>query len=177
VLHLKFLRFNFSGVLMLSKILVHATLNSSPAAFSCEPRQSLLEVLREGLGLTGTKIACNSGNCGACTVLLDGLPVNACLVLAVEIEGKSVTTIEGISSDAKRRILQEKFVEHTALQCGICTPGFIVSASALLDRHPDPTEEQIRRWLAGNLCRCTGYVNIVRAVQDAAKSLSNEQIS
>jgi carbon-monoxide dehydrogenase small subunit len=162
---------------MLSKILVHATLNGNPTAFSCEPRQSLLEVLREGLGLTGTKIACNSGNCGACTVLLDGLPVNACLVLAVEIEGKSVTTIEGISSDAKRRILQEKFVEHTALQCGICTPGFIVSASALLDRHPDPTEEQIRRWLAGNLCRCTGYVNIVRAVQDAAKSLSNEQIS
>jgi aerobic carbon-monoxide dehydrogenase small subunit len=153
---------------MLSKTLVHATLNGNPVAFSCDPRQSLLEVLREGLGLTGTKIACNSGNCGACTVLLDGLPVNACLVLAVEIEGQSVTTIEGISSDSRRRILQEKFVEHTALQCGICTPGFIVSASALLDRHPDPTEDQIRRWLAGNLCRCTGYVNIVRAVQDAA---------
>jgi aerobic carbon-monoxide dehydrogenase small subunit len=162
---------------MTYKTLIHTTLNSNPVAFSCEPRQSLLEVLREVLGLTGTKIACNSGNCGACTVLLDGLPVNACLVLAVEIEGKSVTTIEGISSAAKRRILQEKFVEHTALQCGICTPGFIVSASALLDRHPDPTEEQIRRWLAGNLCRCTGYVNIVRAVQDAAKSLSNDQIS
>jgi aerobic carbon-monoxide dehydrogenase small subunit len=156
---------------MSNKTLVRATLNGNPTAFSCEPRQSLLEVLREVLGLTGTKIACNSGNCGACTVLLDGLPVNACLVLAVEIEGKAVITIEGISSDTKRRILQEKFVEHTALQCGICTPGFIVSASALLDRHPDPTEEQIRRWLAGNLCRCTGYVNIVRAVQDAAVSM------
>jgi aerobic carbon-monoxide dehydrogenase small subunit len=157
---------------MSSKTLVHSTINGNPVAFSCEPRQSLLEVLRDELGLTGTKIACNSGNCGACTVLLDGLPVNACLVLAVEIAGKSVTTIEGISSDAKRRILQEKFVEHTALQCGICTPGFIVSASALLDRHPDPTEDQIRRWLAGNLCRCTGYVNIVRAVQDAATTIA-----
>jgi carbon-monoxide dehydrogenase small subunit len=157
--------------------LVHITLNGSPAAFSCEPRQSLLEVLREALDLTGTKIACNSGNCGACTVLLDGLPVNSCLVLAVEVEGKSVTTIEGIASDQRKRILQEKFVEHTALQCGICTPGFIVSASALLDRYPEPSEDQIRRWLAGNLCRCTGYVNIVRAVQDAAVYLSKYQKS
>jgi aerobic carbon-monoxide dehydrogenase small subunit len=162
---------------MPSKTLVHTTLNGNPVEFSCEPRQSLLEVLRDELNLTGTKIACNSGNCGACTVLLDGLPVNSCLVLAVEVAGKSVTTIEGIASDQRKRILQEKFVEHTALQCGICTPGFIVSASALLDHHPAPTEEQIRRWLAGNLCRCTGYVNIVRAVQDAALSLSKDQIS
>ena len=160
---------------MTSKTLVHTNLNGYPVIFACEPRQSLLEVLRDELGLTGTKIACNSGNCGACTVLLDGLPVNACLVLAVEVEGKTVTTIEEITADPLKRILQEKFVEHTALQCGICTPGFIVSASALLDRYPDPTEEQIRRWLAGNLCRCTGYVNIVRAIQDAAECLSTNQ--
>jgi carbon-monoxide dehydrogenase small subunit len=155
-------------MLMTSKTLVHTNLNGNPTVFVCEARQSLLEALRDELGLTGTKIACNSGNCGACTVLLDGLPVNSCLILAVEVEGKTVTTIEGITSDPRKRILQEKFVEHTALQCGICTPGIIVSASALLDRYPDPTEEQIRSWLAGNLCRCTGYVNIVRAVKEAA---------
>ena len=153
---------------MPGKILVHTTLNGSPVAFACEPRQSMLEVLQEVLGLTGTKLACNSGNCGACTVLLDGLPVNACLVLAVEVAGKTVTTIEGISNDLKMRILRDKFLEHTALQCGICTPGFIVSAKALLDRNPDPSEQQVRYWMAGNLCRCTGYVNIVRAVHDAA---------
>ena len=156
---------------MPTKVLVHALINKNPVEFSCEPRQSLLEVLRDELGLTGTKLACNSGNCGACTVLLDSLPVNACLVLAVEIEGKAVTTIEGISPAGGLHILQQKFLEHTALQCGICTPGFIVSSVALLDRYPDPSEEQIRHWLAGNLCRCTGYVNIVRAVQDAATRL------
>jgi carbon-monoxide dehydrogenase small subunit len=156
---------------MPNKVLVHALINKNPVEFSCEPRQSLLEVLRDELGLTGTKLACNSGNCGACTVLLDSLPVNACLVLAVEIEGKAVTTIEGISPAGGLHILQQKFLEHTALQCGICTPGFIVSSVALLDRYPDPSEEQIRHWLAGNLCRCTGYVNIVRAVQDAATRL------
>jgi len=162
---------------MSSKVLVHATINGAPVEFSCEPRQSLLEVLRDELGLTGTKLACNSGNCGACTVLLDGLPVNACLVLAVEIEGKAVTTIEGISPADGLHILQQKFLEHTALQCGICTPGFIVSGVALLDRYPDPSEEQIRHWLAGNLCRCTGYDKIVRAVQDAAASLrANPQV-
>jgi len=153
---------------MPSKFLVNATINGAPVSFTCEPRQSLLEVLRDELGLTGTKLACNNGNCGACTVILDGLPVNACLVLAVEIEGKSVTTIEGISTDGGLHILQQKFLEQTALQCGICTPGFIVSAKALLDRYPDPSEEQIRYWLAGNLCRCTGYVKIVQAVQEAA---------
>ena len=162
---------------MPNKVLVHALINKNPVEFSCEPRQSLLEVLRDELGLTGTKLACNSGNCGACTVLLDGLPVNACLVLAVEIEGKAVTTIEGISPADGLHILQQKFLEHTALQCGICTPGFIVSSVALLDRYPDPSEEQIRHWLAGNLCRCTGYDKIVRAVQDAAASLrANPQV-
>ena len=153
---------------MPSKFLVNATINGAPVSFTCEPRQSLLEVLRDELGLTGTKLACNNGNCGACTVILDGLPVNTCLVLAVEIEGKSVTTIEGISTDGGLHLLQQKFLEQTALQCGICTPGFIVSAKALLDRYPDPSEEQIRYWLAGNLCRCTGYVKIVQAVQEAA---------
>jgi aerobic carbon-monoxide dehydrogenase small subunit len=156
---------------MAAKVLVHATLNGDPVQFSCEPPQSLLEVLRDELGLTGTKLACNSGNCGACTVLLDGLPVNSCLVLAVEVEGKSVTTIEGISASEGLHILQQKFLEHTGLQCGICTPGFVVSASALLAANPDPSEAEIRRWLAGNLCRCTGYVNIVRAVQDAAECM------
>jgi carbon-monoxide dehydrogenase small subunit len=149
---------------MPDKVLVHATLNGNPVTFSCAPHQSLLEVLRDDLGLTGTKLACNGGNCGACTVILDGLPVNSCLVLAVEIEGKSVTTIEGISTSGKLHILQQKFLEHFASQCGICTPGVIVCAKALLDRFPDPSEEQIRYWLAGNLCRCTGYVNIVKAV-------------
>jgi carbon-monoxide dehydrogenase small subunit len=156
---------------MSSKVLVHTLLNGSPVEFSCEPRQSLLEVLRDELGLIGTKTACNSGNCGACTVILDGQPVNSCLVLAVEVEGKSVTTIEGIAQKGGLHILQQKFLEHTALQCGICTPGFIVSAWALLQHNPDPSEAQIRRWLAGNLCRCTGYVKIVRAVQDAAAYL------
>jgi len=154
-----------------SAVPVNATINGSPVAFACEPRQSLLEVLRDELGLTGTKLACDSGNCGACTVILDGLPVNACLVLAVEIEGKAVTTIEGIAPADGLHILQQKFLEHTALQCGICTPGFIVSAKALLDRHPHPSEQQVRHWLAGNLCRCTGYDKIVRAVLDAAACL------
>ena len=156
---------------MTTRILVHTTLNAVPVEFLCEPRQTLLEVLRTELGLTGTKAACESGNCGACTVLLDGLPVNSCLVLAVETEGKRVTTIEGITPAEGLHLLQQKFLEHTALQCGICTPGFIVSSAALLERYPDPTEEQVRYWLAGNLCRCTGYDKIVRAVLDAAASL------
>jgi carbon-monoxide dehydrogenase small subunit len=157
--------------MMPTKIPVNAWINETRVTFACEPRQSLLEVLRDELGLTGTKLACDGGNCGACTVLLDGLPVNSCLVLAVEIEGRRVTTIEGIAPSDGLHILQQKFLEHTALQCGICTPGFIVSAKALLDRYPDPTEEQVRRWLAGNLCRCTGYDKIVRAVLDAAATM------
>src|SRR4029077_20528663 len=137
--------------------------------FLCEPRQSLLEVLRDELRLTGTKEGCNNGNCGACNVLLDGRLVNSCLVLAPEVESKSVTTIEGIATPQGLHPLQQKFLENAALQCGICTPGFIVAAKALLEQNPKLSEHQVRHWLAGNLCRCTGYDKIVRAVLDAAK--------
>jgi carbon-monoxide dehydrogenase small subunit len=153
---------------MSKRIPVQTEINGEPVEFLCEPRQSLLEVLREELGLTGTKEGCNNGNCGACNVLLDGVLVNSCLVLAVEVAGRSVTTIEGIAPPDGLHPLQKKFLEHAALQCGICTPGFIVAAKALLDRNPHPTEHQVRHWLAGNLCRCTGYDKIVRAVLDAA---------
>ena len=149
---------------MSKQILIHARINEEDVAFLCEPRQSLLEVLRETLGLTGTKEGCSNGNCGACNVILDGVLVNSCLVLAVEIEGRSVTTIEGIASPAGLHPLQQAFLAHTALQCGFCTPGFIVAAKALLDHNPHPTEPEVRRWLSGNLCRCTGYDKIVRAV-------------
>lgn len=157
--------------MMLPKVTINALVNGEPVAFACEPRQSLLEILRDQLHLTGTKLGCDNGNCGACSVILDGMPVNSCLVLAVEIEGKAVTTIEGITPADGLHILQTKFLEHAALQCGICTPGFIVMAKALLDRYPDPTETQVRRWLAGNLCRCTGYDKIIRAVLAAAADL------
>jgi carbon-monoxide dehydrogenase small subunit len=150
------------------KVHVQTTINGKPAEFLCEPRQSLLEVLRDELRLTGSKEGCNNGNCGACNVLLDGRLVNACLVLGVEAEGREVVTIEGIASKDGLHPLQRKFLEHAALQCGICTPGFIVAARALLERNPQPTEGQVRHWLAGNLCRCTGYDKIVRAVLDAA---------
>ena len=156
---------------MTDAMTVHATINGEAVTFACEPRQSLLEVLRDTLGLTGTKISCDGGNCGACSVILDGAPVNSCLVLAVEVEGKAVTTIEGIAPADGLHILQQKFLEHIAVQCGICTSGFIVMTKALLDRNPNPTELQVRRWLSGNLCRCTGYDKIVRAVMDAAASL------
>ena len=154
---------------------VHALINGEPCTFTCEPRQTLLEVLRDDLGLTGTKLGCGNGNCGLCNVILDGALVNACLVLAVEVEGKTLTTIEGIAPKDGLHILQQKFLEHAALQCGICTPGFIVAAKALLDRYPDPTEPQVRSWLAGTLCRCTGYDKIVRAVLDAAAVVRESQ--
>ncbi len=153
---------------MTHKILVHATINGEKVEFACEPRQSLLEMLRETLGLTGTKEGCGNGNCGACNVILDGTLVNSCLVLAVEAEGRKVTTIEGIAGKDGLHPIQQKFLEHAALQCGFCTPGFIVATKALLDQNPDPSEAEVRRWLAGNLCRCTGYDKIVRAVLDAA---------
>lgn len=156
---------------MSDKVRVRTRINSEEVEFLCEPRQSLLEVLREELGLTGTKEGCNNGNCGACSVILDGVLVNSCLVLAVEVEGKSVTTIEGIALPEGLHPLQQKFIEHTALQCGICTPGFIVAAKALLDHNPNPTEQEVRHWLAGNLCRCTGYDKIVRAVLDTAAAM------
>jgi carbon-monoxide dehydrogenase small subunit len=147
---------------------VASTINGKETDFLCEPRQSLLEVLRDELRLTGSKEGCNNGNCGACNVLLDGRLVNSCLVLAVEAQGRQVTTIEGVATPQGLHPLQQKFLEHAALQCGVCTPGFIVAAKALLDQNPKPTEHDVRLWLAGNLCRCTGYDKIVRAVLDAA---------
>jgi xanthine dehydrogenase molybdenum-binding subunit len=153
---------------MPAKVRVCTQINGEEVEFLCEPRQSLLEVLREELGLTGAKEGCNAGTCGACSVILDGVLVNACLVLAVEVEGRSITTVEGIAPAAGLHPLQQKFLEHMAVQCGICTPGLIISAKALLDRHPHPSEQQIRAWLGGNLCRCTGYDKVVRAVLDAS---------
>ena len=155
---------------MSNKVRVQATINGTATEFLCDPRQSLLEVLRDTLNLTGAKEGCNNGNCGACNVILNGVLVNSCLVLAAELDGGDLTTIEGVSLSGELHPLQKKFLEHGALQCGICTPGFIVSAKALLDHNPDPTEHDVRLWLAGNLCRCTGYDKIVRAVLDAADS-------
>ena len=155
---------------MKSKVIVSTTINGEPTEFLCEPRQSLLEVLRDVLGLTGAKEGCNNGNCGACNVLMDGVLVNSCLVLGVEAESHRIETVEGLAVNGKLHPLQQKFLEHAALQCGICTPGFLLSAKALLDRNPDPSEAEVRHWLAGNLCRCTGYDKIVRAVLDAADS-------
>ena len=148
---------------------VSTSINGEAVEFLCQPRQSLLECLRDVVGLTGTKEGCNDGNCGACNVLLDGRLVNSCLVLGVEAEGKAITTIEGVAGPQGLHPLQQAFLEQAALQCGICTPGFIVAAKALLDREPNPTEERVRFWLAGNLCRCTGYDKIVRAVMAAAQ--------
>ena len=150
---------------------VQTRINGEEVDFLCEPRQSLLEVLRDVLGLTGSKEGCNNGNCGACSVILDGVLVNSCCVLGVEIAGREVTTIEGIATPDGLHPLQQKFLEHAALQCGICTPGFIVAAKALLDKTPHPNEHQVRYWLAGNLCRCTGYDKIIRAVLDAADTM------
>jgi aerobic carbon-monoxide dehydrogenase small subunit len=153
---------------MARKRVIAATINGRLAEFLCAPRQTLLEVLRDVLGLTGTKEGCSNGNCGACTVLLDGRAVDSCLVLAVEVEGCRVETIEGLATADQLHPLQQAFLEHAALQCGICTPGFIMSAKAMLEANPQPSEEAIRFGLAGNLCRCTGYDKIVRAVQSAA---------
>jgi len=153
------------------KIHVSTTINGEAAEFLCEARQSLLEVLRDTLTLTGSKEGCNNGNCGACTVLMNGVPVDSCLVLAVEAEGEQIETVESIANEEHLHPLQECFLEGAALQCGICTPGFLVSAKALLDSHPEPTEEEIRFELSGNLCRCTGYDKIVRAVQAASEQM------
>jgi carbon-monoxide dehydrogenase small subunit len=155
---------------MTKKHHVTTTINGEQVEFLCEARQSLLEVLRDVLRLTGAKEGCNNGNCGACTVLVDGLPVNSCLMLGVEAEGCKLTTIEGIGDAQHLHPLQKCFLEGAALQCGICTPGFIVTAKALLDKHPHPTEDQIRFELSNNLCRCTGYDKIVRAVMEASKA-------
>ncbi len=150
---------------------VQTTINGEQANFLCEPRQSLLECLRDVLGLTGTKEGCNDGNCGACTVLLDGRIVDSCLVLGVEVQGRDITTIEGLATPEGLHPLQQAFLEHAALQCGICTPGFIVAAKGLLDQEKDVDEHRVREWLAGNLCRCTGYDKIVRAVLDVSEKM------
>jgi len=154
---------------------VTATINGEQSEFLCEARQSLLEVLRDVLRLTGAKEGCNNGNCGTCTVLVDGKPVNSCLMLGVEADGCTITTVEGLADDGKLHPLQQCFLEGAALQCGICTPGFLVAAKALLDKHPKPTEDQVRFELSNNLCRCTGYDKIVRAVHIAAAEMRSAQ--
>jgi carbon-monoxide dehydrogenase small subunit len=161
---------------MRGKTYVQATLNGEHTEFLCEPRQSLLEVLRDIVGLTGSKEGCNDGNCGACTVILDGRIVNACLVLGVEVEGKEVTTIEGIAHGSELHPVQQSFLQNAALQCGFCTPGLIVATKALLDENPNPSDHDIRLWLANNLCRCTGYDKVIRAVKEAATTLQETQV-
>lgn len=154
---------------MSGKVHVETILNGEQVEFLCEPRQSALEVLRDVLGFTGTKEGCLTGDCGACSIVMDGRVVCSCLVLGPEMQGCKVETVEGIAKDGEKlHPLQQKFLEHAALQCGICTPGFLVAAKALLDKNPKPTEHEVRFGLAGNLCRCTGYDKIVRAVMDAA---------
>jgi carbon-monoxide dehydrogenase small subunit len=156
-------------------VLIQTQINGENYTFLCEPRQSLLEVLRETIGLTGAKEGCNNGNCGACNVVLDGMLVNSCLVLGVEAQGKSINTIEGVATPERLHPIQQAFLDHAALQCGICTPGFILSSKTLLEHNPDPTEHEIRFWLAGNLCRCTGYDKIVRAVLAAAEEMNRPE--
>jgi carbon-monoxide dehydrogenase small subunit len=152
-------------------IRVSTTINGDVTEYVCEPEETLLDVLRDRLGLTGAKEGCGTGDCGACSVILDGRLVCSCLVLGAEAEGREVETIEGMADGEKLHPLQQKFLEHAALQCGICTPGILIAAKALLEKNPDPTEEEIRFGLAGNLCRCTGYDKIVRAVADAARDM------
>lgn len=155
----------------MAKLHVTTTIKGEPTEFLCEPHQSMLDVLRNTLGLTGSKEGCGSGDCGACSITLDGRLVCSCLMLAAEAEGREIGTIEGMARGDEFHPLQRKFLELAALQCGICTPGFLVAAKALLERNPDPTETEVRYWLAGNLCRCTGYDKIVRAVLETAAEM------
>ena len=157
--------------MVVKKSYVQTKINGETVEFLCEPRQSLLECLRDVLQLTGSKEGCNDGNCGACTVKMDGRIVDSCLVLGVEAEGSDISTIEGMATPENLHPLQQAFLENAALQCGICTPGFLVASKALLDAEPDADEERIREWLAGNLCRCTGYDKIVRAILDASSRM------
>ena len=150
---------------------ISATVNGDAVEFLCETEDTLLDVLRDQLGLTGTKEGCGTGDCGACSVTVDGRLVCSCLMLGVEVDGKSIGTIEGLAKGDSLHPLQRKFLEHAALQCGVCTPGFLVAAKALLDVNTNPSETEVRYWLAGNLCRCTGYDKIVRAVLDAASEM------
>jgi len=155
----------------MAKIHVSTTINGDEVEFLCETEQTMLDVLRDELQLTGSKEGCASGDCGACSITLDGRLVCACLMLGAEAQGRSIETIEGMAQGEQLHPLQQKFLDHAALQCGICTPGFLVAAKSLLEKNPDPTETEVRYWLAGNLCRCTGYDKIVRAVLDAAESM------
>ena len=155
----------------MSKIHVTTTINGDAVEFLCDPRESLLDVLRDRLGLMGAKEGCGTGDCGACSVTLDGRLVCSCLMLGAEAEGAEIGTVEGIADGEDLHPLQRKFIEHAALQCGICTPGILVAAKNLLERKPDPTETEVRYWLAGNLCRCTGYDKIIHAVMDAAAEM------
>jgi carbon-monoxide dehydrogenase small subunit len=157
------------------KIHVTTTVNGDAAEFLTDPQTTLLDALRDELGLTGSKEGCGSGDCGACSVIVDGRLVCSCLMLAAEAEGKRVETIEGLAHGSELHPLQQKFLEHAALQCGFCTPGLLVASKALLDSNPDPTEEEARYWLAGNLCRCTGYDKVIRAVLDAAAEMRQER--
>ncbi|HTX51885.1 MAG TPA: (2Fe-2S)-binding protein [Candidatus Baltobacteraceae bacterium] len=158
----------------MSKHHVSTTMNGEPTEFLCEPQQTLLDALRDELQLTGSKEGCSSGDCGACSVIVDGRLVCSCLMLAVEAEGRRIETIEGMAQGDRLHPLQKHFLEAAALQCGFCTPGLLVAAKALLDRNPSPTERQVRYWLAGNLCRCTGYDKVVRAVLAAAADMRQE---
>ena len=159
----------------MSKIHVTTTVNGDPAEFLAGPGVTLMDALRDEMGLTGTKEGCGSGDCGACSVIVDGRLVCSCLMLAAEAEGRRIDTIEGLAQGGDLHPIQQKFLEHAALQCGFCTPGLIVATKALLDANPDPTEEEARYWLAGNLCRCTGYDKVIRAVLDAAAELRQER--
>ena len=150
---------------------VSTKINGDAAEFLCEPEETLLDVLRDRLGMTGAKEGCGTGDCGACSVTVDGRLVCSCLVLGAEADGREVATIEGMATGEALHPLQRKFIEHAALQCGICTPGILVAAKSLLEKNPNPTEEETRYWLAGNLCRCTGYDKIIRAVMDAAEEM------
>ena len=155
----------------MAKVHVEVTLNGNPVEFLCESRQTLLQILRDELHLTGTKEGCATGDCGACSVTVDGRLMCSCLILGAELQGKAIQTIEGMADGDKLHPLQRKFLEHAALQCGICTPGVLVAAKSLLERNNNPTEEEVRYWLAGNLCRCTGYNKIIEAVLDAATEM------
>ncbi len=158
----------------MTKITVSTTVNGDPFDFICDPRETLLDVLRDRMDLTGTKEGCGTGDCGACSVIVDGRLVCSCLMLGAEAEGKHIETVEGIAKGDSLHPLQQKFLDMAALQCGICTPGILVAAKNLLERNPDPTEEEVRYWLAGNLCRCTGYDKIIRAVMETAKEMRED---
>ena len=157
----------------MSKVHVSTIINDDSVEFLCQSEQTLLDVLRDDLRLTGSKEGCASGDCGACSVMMDGRLVCACLLLAAEAEGRTIETIEGMADGSNLHPLQQQFLDHAALQCGVCTPGFLIAAKALLDRNSDPTETEVRYWLAGNLCRCTGYDKIVRAVLGTAAEMRN----